>query len=67
MVEIMKSPHYRDDVNLQIERDKVRGLLCCVIILVWEGKSRPLGNYVCYWRIILTWIFKNGVGVWGLH
>ncbi|PNF35512.1 hypothetical protein B7P43_G04129 [Cryptotermes secundus] len=24
MVEIMKSPHYRDDVNLQIERDKER-------------------------------------------
>lgn len=24
MVEIMKSPRYRDDVNLQIERDKVR-------------------------------------------
>jgi H3 lysine-79-specific histone-lysine N-methyltransferase len=29
MVEIMKSPHYRDNVNLQIERDKVsEGLLC---------------------------------------
>jgi H3 lysine-79-specific histone-lysine N-methyltransferase len=24
MVEMMKSPRYRDDVNLQIERDKVR-------------------------------------------
>lgn len=40
MVEIMKSPHYRDDVNLQIERDKVRGSLCCAIILVWEGKRQ---------------------------
>ena len=49
MVEIMKSPHYRDDVNLQIERDKVSGSLCYVFILVCEGKT----------------IFKNSVGVWG--
>jgi hypothetical protein len=46
MVEIMKSPHYRDNVNLQIERDKVSdGLLCL------SEKGVP----VCYWRIILKW------------
>lgn len=59
MVEIMKSPRYRDDVNLQIERDKVRCKGGCdgwgmyyeekvhkIVVGKPEGK-RPVARPVC--------------------
>jgi hypothetical protein len=58
MVEIMRSPHYRDNVNLQIERDKVsEGLLCCTFgdvyrILVLEGKACVIVSKWCWGLLV---------------